>query len=98
MGTGIDAANAAGAGADFVKKLLGEDLPQQFASVAGEALRGLRDGLTGSDDLSKIGADSAKAILQEFTNTMSSSQQVEGAANALLAEFFKRYQEALVGQ
>ena len=97
-GAGIDQANAAGAGADFIKRMLGEDLPAQFATVAGDALKGLRDGLTGSEDLPRIGADSANAILREFTSTMGSSTQVEAAANSLIAEFFKRYQEALTGQ
>ena len=63
--------------------------------MAGDALKGLRDGLTGSEDLPKIGKDSAGAILTAFSSEMSTSPQVEAAANALLAEFFKRFYESM---
>lgn len=97
VGRGIDQQQAGQAGGDFIKKLLGENLPEQFASVAGEALKGLRDGIINSDDLGNIGQQAMDNLLSAFTSRTSTSPQVEAAANSLIAEFFRRYQEALNG-
>lgn len=96
VGAGMEREQAATSGSDFIKKLLGENLPEQFAGVASEALKGLRDGIL-VEDLSNIGTQAMDSLLSAFTDRTSTSPQVEAAANSIIAEFFRRYQEALSG-